>query len=41
MYLSQWTYLLTYGYSYDLYAYGSLRLVIDNKTGRKVLSYVI
>ncbi len=38
--LTQWTYLLTYGYSLDVYAYGSLRVGIDRETGRKVISYV-
>ena len=38
--LSQWTYILTYGYSLDLYGFGALRVVIDRNTGRKVVSYV-
>jgi len=38
--LLQWTYLLTYGYSLDLYALGCLRIVIDRLTGRQVLGYV-
>lgn len=39
--LSEWTYLFTSGYSLDVYAYGSLRVAIDNRTGRKVVSYVL
>lgn len=39
--LSEWTYLFTYGYSLDVYAYGRLRLGIDRKTGEKIVSYVV
>ena len=39
--LEGWIYLFTYGYDLDVYANGSLRLGIDRKTGRKVISYVI
>lgn len=38
--LTNWTFMFTFGYSLDIYAYGSLRVAIDCKTGRKVLSYV-
>ena len=39
--LTDWTYLFTYGYTLDIYAYGSLRLGIDKKTGEKIISYVV
>lgn len=39
--LSQWTYLFTFGYSLDVYAYGSLRVGIDSRTGKKIISYVV
>ena len=39
--LTKWTYLLTFGTDLDIYAYGSLRVGIDRKTGRKVISYVV
>ena len=39
--LSEWTYLFTYGYDLDIYGYGCLRVAIDRKTGKKVLSYVV
>lgn len=39
--LSEWTYLFTYGYSLDIYAYGSLRVGVDRNTGDKVISYVV
>ena len=39
--LTDWTYLFTYGYRLDVYAYGSLRLGIDNRSGEKVISYVV
>lgn len=39
--LSEWTYLFTFGYSLDIYAYGSLRVAIDSRTGRKVISYIV
>ena len=39
--LTGWTYLLTFGNELDVYAYGSLRVGIDRKTGRKVISYII
>jgi len=38
--LTNWTYIFTYGYSLDIYAYGSLRVGIDRRTGKKVISYV-
>ena len=38
--LTNWTYLFTFGYDLDVYAYGSLRVAICRRTGRKVLSYV-
>lgn len=38
--LSNWTYLFTYGYDLDVYAYGFLRVAIDRHSGRKVISYV-
>lgn len=34
-----WKYLLTYGYSLDLYAKGQERKAIDRDTGRVVLHY--
>lgn len=39
--LTDWTFLFTYGYDLDVYAYGSLRVGVDRKTGRKVISYVL
>lgn len=39
--LTNWTYLFTFGYTLNVYAYGSLRVGIDNRTGRKIISYVI
>ncbi len=41
MNLTQFVYLFTFGYSLDVYAYGSLRVGIDSRTGRKVISYVV
>lgn len=38
--LSEWTLLFTFGYTLDIYAYGSLRLGIDRGTGKKRISYV-
>ena len=38
--LTNWTYLFTFGYGLDVYAYGSLRVGICRSTGRKVISYV-
>ncbi|KKN78467.1 hypothetical protein LCGC14_0349990 [marine sediment metagenome] len=37
--LDGWDYLFTLG-PLDVYAYGSLRVGIDIRTGRKVISYV-
>ncbi len=30
-----------FGYRYDVYGYGSLRVAIDSRTNRIVLSYVV
>lgn len=38
--LSDFTYLLTFGNSLDIYSYGCLRVGIDRGTGRQVLGYV-
>lgn len=38
--MTNWTYVLTYGYSLDVYAYGHLRIGIDRKTGKQVLGYI-
>ena len=40
--LKNWEYLFTFADTYDVYGIrnGNLRLAIDRKTGRKVLSYV-
>lgn len=35
-----WTYILTWGYSLDVYGYGSLRIAIDRNTGEQILGYV-
>ena len=37
---TDWTYLFTYGYTLDIYGFGSLRLGIDRETGEKVISYL-
>lgn len=37
--LTGWTYLFTFGYSLDVYACGSLRVGIDRRTGKKIISY--
>jgi len=39
--LKEWTYLFTFGYTLDIYAYGHLRLGLDRLTGKKVISYVV
>ncbi len=39
--LTNWTFILTFGYSLDIYAYGSLRVGIDRNTGEKIISYVV
>lgn len=39
--LTEWTYLFTFRDDLDVYAYKSLRLGIDRKSGHKVVSYVI
>ena len=38
--LSDFTYLLTFGNSLDIYSYGCLRVGIERNTGRQVLGYV-
>jgi len=35
-----WTFILTYGYSLDIYGYQSLRIAIDRETGEQRLGYV-
>ena len=37
---TNWTFMFTFGYSLDVYAYGSLRVAIDTKTGKQILAYV-
>ncbi len=39
--LKQMTYRFTFGETTDVYGYGSLRVAIDNRTNRIILSYVI
>ena len=39
--LKQMTYMFTSGEHIDVYGYGSLRVAIDNRTNRIVLSYVV
>jgi len=41
MNLTGWTYLLTFGYSLDIYANGSRLGAIDRNTGRVVIEYDI
>lgn len=36
-----WRYVLTYGYSLDLYARGNRRKAIDRDTGQVVLVYTM
>jgi len=40
MNLDDWTYLFTFGHDLDIYANGNLRIGIDARTGKKVISYV-
>ncbi len=35
-----WVYILTFGYSLDIYAFGCLRIGIDRNTGKQRLGYV-
>ena len=39
--LTEFKYLFTFGYSLDIYAYGSLRIMVDRHTGKQILSYVV
>ena len=39
--LTLWKYLFDHGTSLKVYGYGSLRLVIDARTGLRVISYVV
>lgn len=40
-FLANWSYLFTYGYTLDIYAYGRLRLGIDRLIGEKIISYIV
>ncbi|KKL13220.1 hypothetical protein LCGC14_2527910 [marine sediment metagenome] len=39
--LTEWTYLLTFGYSLDVYAKGNQRVGVERSTGKVVISYTI
>lgn len=39
--LTGWTYLFTFGKSFDVYKLGDMRVAIDRNTGRKVLFYEV
>ena len=41
MNLTGWKYLLTHGYSLDIYGKGNKRVGIDKDTGEKVLEYSV
>ena len=41
MNLTGWEYILSYGYSLDLYTKGNRRVAMDRNTGRVVLDYII
>jgi len=36
-----WKYILTYGYSLNIYGRGDKRIAIDENTGKVVLEYTI
>ena len=38
--MNQWTFILTYGFSLDVYTFGDKRIGIDRNTGRQVLGYI-
>ena len=37
--LTGWDYVLTFGYTLDLYARGTARIAVDRRSGRVVLRY--
>ncbi len=38
--LTEWTFILTYGFTLDIYGCGCLRIAIDRITGEQILGYI-